>query len=206
MYTAHFETEGLNDTVIYNQISSGKIQVPSEMMKRCGWILYTIFVYLTTIGAFGIMCGSLAYYFLEVKGAELDNTVEDDIREDIVLIFFIALTQMMVFWHGQKARRSLDSGDQERFKNFLKAFFYLIVILTFLFVVWCLINRDLFTKVIEKKQFDIEHFIIAACFVQILYLKIMEVNSRKLEQQLITYESLVRYQKTMTPIGADEVM
>ena len=201
----------LNDTMIFNQVTSGKIQEPSELMRRCGWVLYTIIVYLNTFVAFGVMIGSSVYYFMEVRGAELDENTEEekkhgyDIREDIIIVFFLGFSQMLVFWHGKKARSSLDSGDQERFKNFLKCYFYLFVILWVLFVMFCIINRDFFS-LFETHILEIEHYIVFGSFGIILLLKIMDNRARKLEEHFVKYEAMVKYSRSMNPVPGDESM
>jgi len=185
--------EDYNDVDVIDKENSSRMKDPDELMQEPVWMLYTFGVYLCFIEAIFLFVGGIVFTVHQVVNGVVFAERAYDIREEIVVVFFLSFSQVMVFHYGIKGRRELDSDIQERFRNFIKAILNLFTALILLYIKFCL-NRNLIF--VDSGELTICQLVLYILLGKFVVMKYLEGKAKKLDEYLKKHEALVRYQKS----------
>lgn len=173
---------------------------PDELMKEPIWMLYTFLVFLCFIEGIFLFIGGIVFTVHQIVNQVAFSERAYDVREEIVVVFFLTFSQVMVFYYGIKGRRELESDVQERFRNFVKAILNLFTVLIILYIKFCLDRNVIFVDSGELTVCQLILYIVLGKFV---VMKFVESKAKKLDEFLKKYEASVRYQKSSSQPDGD---
>jgi len=188
----HTENEDFTDMPIMEE-HSGRMKEPQEFMKKPVWLLYTFLVYAGFLEAIFLFFGGIAFTIHQIVNQVVWQERYYDIREEIVIVFFLTFSQTMVYYYGIKARKELESDHQERFKNFFKAQLNLFTAMIVLYIKFCLDRNLIFIDSGYVTYCQIILYIVLGKFV---VMRFVQTKSRQLDEYLKKYEAYTRYQKS----------
>ncbi len=192
MAATHTYSEDFNEMPLMES-NAGKMKEPQEFMKKPLWVLYTFLVFIGFIESILLFVGGIVFTVHQIVNEVIWEERYYDIREEIVVVYFLTFSQVMVYWYGIKARKELESDHQERFKNFFKAQLNLFTALIVLYIKFCLDRNLIF---VDSGYVTWCQYILYFVLGKFVIMRFVQTKSRELDEYLKKYEAYARYQQS----------
>jgi hypothetical protein len=154
---------------------------PIKLIKEWRWVIYSILIYFFLIEGIFLFIAALV-----LLG-------KNPTQYDLMLAAFIGFCQMEVYWFGRKARKELESEDQERFRTFSKIYLEMLVILLVVFLINFFIEGQIkFTD----GFFSVEAICSIVLIVHIVVFRIYYSRVKHLSDYLQKYDITRKFFKT----------